>query len=55
MTSCLGSYQRCGAQVRRTIKGKLLDKSYSPVSGPDVQGYVDLLVKGYCRRVANYG
>jgi len=41
-----------GVKVRRTIKGKLLDKSYSPVSGPDVLGYVDLLVKGYCREAS---
>mmetsp|Transcript_76414 Transcript_76414/g.166888 ORF Transcript_76414/g.166888 Transcript_76414/m.166888 type:complete len:294 (-) Transcript_76414:440-1321(-) len=34
-------------KAKQEIGGHLLDKSYCPVSHPDVEGYVDLLVKRY--------
>ena len=36
-----------GIKIRQTINGETLDKSYSPVSHPDVPNVVDVLAKSY--------
>ncbi len=36
-----------GVKVRREVRGRVLDKSYSPVSLPAAAGHLDLLVKRY--------
>jgi cytochrome-b5 reductase len=36
-----------GVKVRAEVEGEVLDKSYSPISRPNVDAHVDLLVKSY--------
>merc|ERR1712194_90107 len=39
-----------GVKVRREIDGHFLDKSYSPISLPATEDFLDLLVKRYAPR-----